>query len=279
MALAFAGSDDIGDWIQNAKAWPGGPRGRYHAGFYEYQKQLSGCVNYYRNKLERWGIQLDYITGHSLGGAAATIYAQEHGMPLAGVATYGAPKTNYHYADIAGWRFTHKDDPVTSKLCFLGCIMSPVHHVIHRPYEYYDELQCWDERASRREKKARKKCKKKWWKFWCWLEYIWTVVYEFVRSCKLAKCMTTKRGIGHDRWFWSIVWGIYGGIGTYTTNCLRGSTSFAVVGPRGNRCGGRFSPFPRGTSSSLFGKRPLVKSILTHFPAETCRIIFLLGLF
>jgi hypothetical protein len=195
MALAFAGSDDMGDWIQNAQAYPGGPGNKYHKGFYEYQDTLAQCVNGFRNKLKNsWGIELDYITGHSLGGAAATIYAQEHGLPHAGVATYGAPKTNYdEWIDVKGWRFMHENDPVTSNLCFLGCIMAPLKHVIERAFEYTDKLIIYNVAESKRVQDKRKKCQKKWWKFWCWFEYVWVTVTELVQKSRFDKCISPQK--------------------------------------------------------------------------------------
>jgi len=219
MNLAFAGSDDWKDWVfNNANLFPGGPGGKYHAGFYNYQNWLSGCVNNYRNQLRGWGIQLDYITGHSLGGGAATVYAQEHGNGLKGTVTYGAPKTNQVIAGgsrVTGWRFMHADDPVTSSACFLGCAMRLHQHVVSSATEYYDKLECWNERASRRVQSKVKKCQKKWWKFWCWFEVAWTTVYEWVRSCAWKKKM---RSVGYSfaHNFYSLIWGAYGALAKHS---------------------------------------------------------------
>merc|ERR1719155_234690 len=73
-----------------------------HRGFFEYMEVLAPRVNEYRNWLEsECGIEIDFITGHSLGGAAATLYADVYGEPLGtngdhylGVVTFGAPATH-----------------------------------------------------------------------------------------------------------------------------------------------------------------------------------------
>merc|ERR1719265_426063 len=150
MNLGFAGSDDKDDWLHNnINFLPGGPGGKYHRGVYNYQEMLRECVTKHRNQLRRWGIELDYIVGHSLGGAAATIYAQEHGNGLKGVVTWGAPKSNQlnGHTTVAGWRFTHWEDPVTSNMCFakwigLLCPLKTHRHVVSRAFQYYDKLEC-----------------------------------------------------------------------------------------------------------------------------------------
>mmetsp|Transcript_17438 Transcript_17438/g.36034 ORF Transcript_17438/g.36034 Transcript_17438/m.36034 type:complete len:514 (-) Transcript_17438:311-1852(-) len=206
MVLAFAGSDDTMDWIHNLNAIPGGPGGKYHRGFYNYQNDLQPCVNKYRNMLSGWGIQTDYIVGHSLGGASATVYAQEHGQPVKGVATYGAPKTNQAWGSgsINGWRFQHSDDPVPSSMCFLKCALLSHKHVITNGYEMYDKLVCGSTRVTDR----RKKCQKKWWKFWCWFE----VFYYWVRSCGWQKRMYKLSWAGFAHPYFNLVWGVYGAI-------------------------------------------------------------------
>lgn len=110
LVLAFAGSDDIGDWVQNAQAWPSEASTRtgkkYHNGFKEHMDSLFNCVEYYREMLLQENHEVDYIVGHSLGGAAATIYAQESylGNAKRGTATFGAPKTNVDTAAVKGYR-------------------------------------------------------------------------------------------------------------------------------------------------------------------------------
>ncbi|KAL1521734.1 hypothetical protein AB1Y20_021389 [Prymnesium parvum] len=209
MNLGFAGSDDISDWLQNAQIWGGGP-GNHHSGFYNYQNDLKTCVNYHRNLLKSWGIPLEYIVGHSLGGAAATIYSELHGQADRGVVTFGAPKTNLNSASLRGWRFIHRDDPVPSNMCFLGCPLIGHKHVVSRVYEYYDELTCWDERVERREQEKRNQCSSTWWKFWCWFEYVWVTVTEWVRSCRWDKKIRYISNTNFAYAFSNILWSVYG---------------------------------------------------------------------
>jgi len=219
MNLGFAGSDDIEDWLQNIKYEAGGPNGKYHAGFFEHQNQVQACIKNYRNMLRGWGIELDYIVGHSLGGAAATVYAQEHGNGLKGVVTWGAPKSNiWASSAIPGWRFVHSDDPVPSNMCFvplLGCALKSHQHVLSSAYEYYDQRKCWDEKAAKREKQKRNQCSRSWWKFWCWFEWIWVTVYEWVRSCEWEKKIKdVNPNFAHD--YHSLVWGVYGAVAKHS---------------------------------------------------------------
>ena len=233
MALAFAGSDDIGDWLKNADKEKDSS-GKYHKGFKTYVDMLSPCVETYRALLRVWGIEIDYIVGHSLGGAAATIYAQEFGNGLSGVATYGAPKTNFKKGTpLKGWRFYHDNDPVTSNLCFLGCPLKKLHHVTTRAIKYYDVIKTIDVKESKKVKSKAKKCKKKWWKFWCWFELIWTVVYEWVSNIRTDKCISApnslakaNKGKGFAHNFWNLITGIWGAIGTYTLFLLHAHASY-----------------------------------------------------
>jgi pimeloyl-ACP methyl ester carboxylesterase len=212
MNLGFAGSDDTKDWLQNFQFLPGGPGGKYHSGFYNYYTQLEPCITNYRNMLSDWGIQIDYIVGHSLGGAVATIYAQEKENGLKGVVTWGAPKSNNIWASsaITGWRFVHYDDPVPSNFCFLGCPLISHQHVLSNAFQYYDELSCWNEQAARREQQQRNKCSRSWWKFWCWFEWVWVTVYEWVRSCAWQKKGPQGQSQNFAHNYHSLVWAGYG---------------------------------------------------------------------
>lgn len=213
MNLGFAGSQTTKDWMQNFQFWPGGPNGKYHSGFYDHQNQVKDCVNKYRDMLRGWGIKIDYIVGHSLGGAAATVYAQEHGNGLKGVVTFGAPKSNNIWASsaIKGWRFLHSDDPVPSSMCFVGCALQSHQHVLSSAYQYYDKLECWNERVARREQQKRNQCSKSWWKFWCWFEWVWITVSTWVQECGWKKKReVVGRNFAHP--YWSFVWGVYGAV-------------------------------------------------------------------
>ncbi|GMI19077.1 hypothetical protein TeGR_g8934 [Tetraparma gracilis] len=218
MNLGFAGSDDAKDWLQNVQAWPGGSDWDYHNGFHSYYTMLEPCVTRYRYMLEGWGIKLDYIVGHSLGGAAATVYAQERGNGLKGVVTFGAPKTNQPWnggTKLQGWRFVHADDPVPSNLCAVGCVMGPLHHVVSNTYQVYDQLECWNEQVARSEKQKRQSCSRSWWKFWCWFEWIWTTVYSWVQSCGYTKKIKSE-SVNFAHHHFSLVWAVYGALAKHS---------------------------------------------------------------
>jgi len=138
--LTFEGTDlgDVRDWFTDANLQPGGPNNKYHMGFFEYQNSIKDCINERRSTIKsqlNQGRDIDFIMGHSLGGAAATIYAQEHGNGV-GVVTWGAPKTNYRSSgSVKGWRFWHELDPITGDVCELSavvCPMSRLQHVVRR---------------------------------------------------------------------------------------------------------------------------------------------------
>merc|ERR1712196_458962 len=205
MNLAFAGSDDGPDWMMNAKFWKKqGKNGAYHKGFWEYQNKLvKKCVKDYRDTLEAWGIKLDYIVGHSLGGAAATVYAQEHGNALKGVVTFGAPKTDWwsNKNNVKGWRFIHDDDPVGSNLCCLGCPLFSHKHALTKAYRYYDKLVCGTEKTRKKSRQKKKSCQKSWWKFWCWFEWIVVSVWEWITTCTWHKRIkSTYSNFAHGYW-------------------------------------------------------------------------------
>merc|ERR1712216_320657 len=96
----------------------------FHKGFLDHANLLMDKLNQKKLELEAQGIQLDYVIGHSLGGAAALIYTQV-GMqglpPQYGVVTFGAPKTRADGApdtceaeSYPTVRYAHIQDPVGS---------------------------------------------------------------------------------------------------------------------------------------------------------------------
>lgn len=106
--LAFAGTDDLKDLKNNAKTWSKpiddkacGEQIRFHSGFHKAAMAVinnnDGALISHLAELQKQGKKI-YITGHSLGGALATItayYAKTAVKPveLAGVYTFGQPFT------------------------------------------------------------------------------------------------------------------------------------------------------------------------------------------
>lgn len=103
-----------------------------HEGFYRYLMLLKPCIDAYLqgnnsppngrvHYAKPSGMELDFVVGHSLGGAAATLW-WELSSSLRGnswVITFGAPPTR-HTPDptctASGYRFFHKNDPVASNV-------------------------------------------------------------------------------------------------------------------------------------------------------------------
>jgi len=115
--LAFAGSDDAVDWAHNLNAgsehWQGSS---VHAGFRKYVMELEGCIEAHYNSYNP-----AKMVGHSLGGAAASLYALKKGKKT--THTFGAPPTIWEGAGgncrIGGRRILHYRDPVGG---LQGCI-------------------------------------------------------------------------------------------------------------------------------------------------------------
>lgn len=136
MVIAYAGTNDMWDALQDMKTWG---NDRYHGGFHDYVGMTRGCVDNYVNMLRNWGIEIDYITGHSLGGAAAVVYKQ---TSSAGgrVVTFGAPKTSrYGGCKSLGTRIFHEKDPVASN--GLG-IMGAFSHDVSSARRTYESSYC-----------------------------------------------------------------------------------------------------------------------------------------
>lgn len=104
-----------------------------HEGFWEYLMKVWNCVEDHVAKMNG---KLDFVVGHSLGGAAATLYWQLTSDAHRGqswVVTFGAPATRSKEACTAmGFRFYHQEDPVASNV--LG-LMSSFNHDIDQAVE------------------------------------------------------------------------------------------------------------------------------------------------
>lgn len=96
VTVAFCGSEGFGDWLHNLMVWtvrPFGSPGRVHAGFQRRWAAISSKLTAAIRRLEPRRL---LITGHSLGGAVATIAAPvlARSFPKASVSvvTFGAPQ-------------------------------------------------------------------------------------------------------------------------------------------------------------------------------------------
>ena len=123
MLIAFRGTESLGDWITDLSVFsdPWRPFGSAHSGFleaYGFVRQTIASV-----VAEPGPARKLWITGHSLGGALATIAAAElkDTIAIRGVHTFGQPRLvdeqaqrffARHFAD-RFFRFVNDDDLVT----------------------------------------------------------------------------------------------------------------------------------------------------------------------
>jgi triacylglycerol lipase len=137
VVAAFRGTDEGGDWLDNLNAVPrDGPFGQVHTGFQkslmDIWPDMKSAIRLARRDFnqarEAAGLQPGslplWITGHSLGGAMATLAGAEliqADEPFYGIYTFGAPRTgDRDFARIfnveAGkrtFRFQNNNDIVT----------------------------------------------------------------------------------------------------------------------------------------------------------------------
>jgi len=122
--VAFSGTNptSLKDWMNNidiGKTTVGGKQ--VHRGFARYMEKVAPCVEQQRQRLAASGRSLKFALGHSLGGAAATLYYRAYNRPTThGVVTFGAPKVRFDATGcgdtVPGKRFAHDDDPVASNI-------------------------------------------------------------------------------------------------------------------------------------------------------------------
>src|SRR5205823_251793 len=94
VVVAFAGTRDPSDWAFNLNlAWIKEGRGSVHQGFALRAQQVANDVESRVRRLRDRG-QTIWLTGHSLGGAIATLAAlrlKKKGLAPARTVTFGAP--------------------------------------------------------------------------------------------------------------------------------------------------------------------------------------------
>jgi hypothetical protein len=116
--LVFRGTDNAGDWLVDAEAWPCWDRelGFVHAGF------LAGMDDVLAAVQETVGGPIEAITGHSLGGARARVAAAKllvRNQPVRQLVTFGSPKPAFanlarviQKSQISHLSFRNRNDPV-----------------------------------------------------------------------------------------------------------------------------------------------------------------------
>lgn len=125
VVYAFTGTNEIGDWLTNIRAFPDDwIGGQYHRGFAEsFQAIWPELEKVYWMK-RRQKKRPVFITGHSLGGALATCCAalfNDEDWPYMGLYTFGSPRcVGKHAARVFNieskdktFRFQNSSDIVT----------------------------------------------------------------------------------------------------------------------------------------------------------------------
>jgi len=105
--IVIRGTANVENWLRDADAWPKRSCGGYlaHSGFVDAYRQLcAGGMPTVRGNI--------IATGHSLGGAIATLLAEHIGCKLV---TFGSPRVYWRFGgapQIDHTRVVRDDDPV-----------------------------------------------------------------------------------------------------------------------------------------------------------------------
>lgn len=96
VVMAFRGTDEIRDWVDNVKAFPIKELfGDFHSGFWECANNVWEGIWAAYQESRRTEIRPLFITGHGLGGAMATIAAARlvhQDLPFSNVYSFGQPR-------------------------------------------------------------------------------------------------------------------------------------------------------------------------------------------
>lgn len=125
LCMAFRGTDEIVDWLDNINAFPVKELfGSFHRGFWGSLEDVWGGLEQCYQALRQKKKRPLFITGHSLGGAMATIAAARFvhlDLPFISVYTFGQPramtKETSQVFDVEAktrfYRFQNNNDMVT----------------------------------------------------------------------------------------------------------------------------------------------------------------------
>jgi len=94
--LAFRGTDELSDWMDNVRIFPEKALfGEFHRGFWNSVDDVWTPLFDRYQKLRAERKRPLFLTGHSLGGAMATVAAARlvhHDLPFSAVYTFGQPR-------------------------------------------------------------------------------------------------------------------------------------------------------------------------------------------
>ena len=102
---------------------------------------IEPCIRGITTWLDYFNIEISYATGHSLGGALATIHHLLHPTTIKhGVVTFGAPKTSEQSCSVPGKRYCYKMDAVCGDMFVLDTM--GYHHDVQNAYSVQEVEQC-----------------------------------------------------------------------------------------------------------------------------------------
>lgn len=96
LCMAFRGTNELADWLDNINAFATSELfGEFHRGFWNSVEDVWAQINAKCRELQRQHKRPIFFTGHSLGGAMATIAAAKfihEDKPFTSVYTFGQPR-------------------------------------------------------------------------------------------------------------------------------------------------------------------------------------------
>jgi len=96
LCMAFRGTNELADWLDNINAFSTKELfGEFHRGFWNSVEDVWESLNDKFRELQKQKVRPLFLTGHSLGGAMATIAAAKlihEDKPFTSVYTFGQPR-------------------------------------------------------------------------------------------------------------------------------------------------------------------------------------------